>query len=142
MTAWGNPWTEEETAKLIEMVKADATNSQISAVIGRNKNQITGKLNRLGLLGIRAHRYPENLKDGYVRKPRPKRVKVEAPIVRFARPSDSVWRPKTCQYPVAGQRAPYTLCGAAITPDGRPYCDEHYRVCMVKHPKQITGAAE
>jgi GcrA cell cycle regulator len=66
------------------------------------------------------------------------------PSTRAPRPSDSIWRPRTCQFPEGDPREPdFHFCDAPITPDGRPYCDEHEARCYTKWvPKQLRDAGE
>ena len=62
------------------------------------------------------------------------------PSRRAPRPSDAIWHPRTCQYPIGDPREPdFHFCDAPITPDGRAYCDEHYARCYTKRPEKAPG---
>lgn len=58
----GQYWTENEIEKLTELWITDMRSEEIASVIGRNKNMVIGKANRLGLPS-KPKKYPEWSED-------------------------------------------------------------------------------
>ncbi|NIA72293.1 hypothetical protein HBA54_27245 [Pelagibius litoralis] len=149
-------WPDEDVAELLEGAAAGRSNKELAESMGRTKNQIAGKLHRLRFQSQeRAVRYAQHFgpktdktkaKSPTVVKskpkaPRPVQSKRTAPdqTVRVARPSDSLWHPKTCQYPIGDpQHTDFHFCGESIIADGRPYCDSHQEVCTQPREKKAA----
>ena len=114
-------WTEEQTSELVRLV-AEYGPTEIAKKMGLTKNQIIGKLHRLGYGGSRN-------KPAMDRKARIEYLSALLPA------------PRECQY-AEGDRPPYKFCGRPtakrIDQHGdevdSPWCAEHMAICYVRGP--------
>lgn len=99
-----NTWSKHEDVRLIQLFKSGMSYERISSRIGRSKNAVASRVQRLGL-------------DTSDRKPKAK--------TRIAANAKTFY--KTCQWPIGDPRdlENFHFCGAPVTRGS--YCDEHYR---------------
>lgn len=135
-------WTDEETAMLTALWRKGAVSSQIAAELGRSRNQVMGKLHRLGLLG---RRRVNKLLYTADHKPEIKRAQkigspAAPPAVHYKfppRPVASLEQHELpsrgeCKWPL-GDGPPYVFCGAPAL-QRRPYCSVHAQLAYVNRP--------
>lgn len=154
-------WTEEEDATLRRLHALGEAYAEIGRQLGgRTKSQVCGRVWRLGLSNPerspivrrsapkpaprKAAPAPMEIKSKRGRAPNNRLTPAPHPSKRTPRPSDSIWRPTTCQFPIGDPREPdFHFCGRPITPDGRPYCPEHEARCTIKWvPKRLREAED
>jgi GcrA cell cycle regulator len=134
-------WTDERVAMLTERWNAGISAGRIATEFGQglNKNQVLGKVHRLGL----PRRATLDSLNPPARKPVPAKATPIAHSTPFARPGVSLppkptrqdvfadrpgsiahedLRARHCQWPL-GER-PFRFCGCRRV-SGRPYCSEH-----------------
>jgi GcrA cell cycle regulator len=115
----------------------------IAAQMGTTRNAILGKINRLGI--SRPERQPSKpklrpaprqaslaiLADDLKLMDEAERFLPAPPKVKHAPGNKTIFElePRDCRFPLGGPMEPAVLfCGQqALT--GRPYCEEHYRLC-------------
>ena len=112
-------WTANDLATLDRLLKTQMTMREIGAVMGRTKNSIIGKANRLRPVD-------------YVRPPRPKRATQSPQTAELQAPVHK------CRFPLWNHERPtHKYCGEQI-PSGRTYCDSHAKICYsVAGPKRF-----
>lgn len=115
-------WTEEAVAEVERHLEAGLGPKMIAELMDMTRGQVSGIICRRGLCG----RKKRETRPGAKRRP------VRVLGARKRRPSDAKARFRTCQYPFGDPRkSDYHLCGKPITPDGRPYCDDHQLLCTL-----------
>jgi GcrA cell cycle regulator len=158
-------WSAEDDARLTEMYAEGLTYMVIAERLGFSRSKVAGRCDRLRLSGKRPIGRPSRRAESAA-KPGPKPKKAPKPklvgrargreamtalpmpqtpqqppkpvLVRPARPSDVIWRPKTCQFPHGTPGKPdFGFCDAPIVPDGRAYCDTHAARCYL--PRKDYG---
>lgn len=148
-------WTDELVATLKRLWADGLTAAECGQVMGVSRGTITGKLDRLGLLGERSKQIKANAQaKSAARKaaalaraearttpaPRRPRVKDLPPVlidVTKARP----WITRgfgECAFPVGGEGAD-TLSCCLPTDDGATYCAGHYARMFSKDPPPSKG---
>jgi len=114
-------WTANDLATLDRLLKTEMTMSEIGARMGRTKNSIIGKVNRL-----RPVDYVRPLRLKRRARPRFEAAEPQAPVVQ------------KCKFPLWNHERPtHKYCGEQI-PSGRTYCDSHAKICYsVPGPKRF-----
>lgn len=119
-------WTDQEVVTLEGYLAEGLTRSAIAQKMGRTKNEICGKIHRLGLNGLPKRDHKSEHRRKRSRRPG-----------RQLRPSDLIMIHRRCQYPIGDPKEPgFHYCGQKLDQcDGRPYCDEHAALCNKKGPE-------
>jgi GcrA cell cycle regulator len=112
------PWTAAEETLIERLWKEGHSASKIGKRLGRTKNMIVGKANRMGL---EARRSPI-IGSQKPRQPRPVRLKAPPP----SRIGPVFARIGSCCWPIGEVRSPqFRFCSSPAVILGKPYCAEH-----------------
>lgn len=134
------PWTAEHEDYARQKWIAGESAGQIGRALGRSRNSVCAKLDRMSLLKTRKTP-PANLKRPHLNAGRPPNKPLHLrPAGDTHKLRGSAWEqiadtppvslldlePGMCKWPIGDDR-PYRFCGSE-TPEGKPYCDHHKRV--------------
>lgn len=129
-------WTPEQERQVRNLFREGLSYGRIAETVDRPKLQVVACLKRLKLYGRRHHLQPRHLRYSERTKPKPPAPMTEKEKPwslqgRIWRVSDTIWRPRTCQYPFGDPKSEnFHFCGRRLPiADGRPYCGEHYPLC-------------
>lgn len=130
--------------KIVELFNKGLSYSEIGAVVGGNRNQIAGLVNRLRAAGFISeskntmHKKPKPQRPPK-QKPAPKNESSEsfvfAPIINKPKRMDKnvtllELEPRQCRYPVHSIGSNHLFCGELDTGDSQ-YCQIHKNLCIV-----------
>lgn len=153
-----NPWNDEKTAALKQMVREGYSGGLIAARLGVSRSSVIGKVHRLGMqLGISRNglgkssaaklRKPLVTPFNQRKKPKVSRKPVfeKAPIPQqraedIARKSFSELSENDCRYPVGhvGDSG-FGFCGLEKMPGSSAYCQHHHQICWVSVPVKMRA---
>lgn len=107
-------WTPEEESQLRKLWGSGLTASKIGEKLGKSKNGVIGKANRIGL-----EKRPHIIQGYYEKR------KAGSPTMMELGPRD-------CRYPLGEKKEPAThYCGKEVKP-GSPYCPTHTKIAYRK----------
>jgi GcrA cell cycle regulator len=148
-----NPWNDEKTAALKQMVREGYSGGLIAARLGVSRSSVIGKVHRLGMqLGISrnglgkssAAKLRKPLVTPFNQRKTPKKIrkvqfeKTDIPQQRaedIARKSFSELSEHDCRYPVNHVGDPgFGFCALPKMPGSPSYCEHHHRICWVAVP--------
>lgn len=129
-------WTQEETDIAVSMRKEGHTMAVIANKLGRTRNSVISRINKLGLSNNKTAPKTPNMQKK--RKTMSyQRSGVTAPVKQGAYQSLAELKPKQCRYPHGDPtEKDFSFCGDD-TIKGRPYCLDHYQLCYTR-PKKLT----
>lgn len=156
-------WTESETARLLEMVKAGYSFPEIARTLGRPRNSCLGRYHRHlvknGHIPNPRKRVLEGMAPELIRNTTPKRVyrpkipppQVPATGVGFMLPalpattrqkgqSTGILDVTGCKWPLAEDASVtggFAFCDASRRDAACPYCEHHAGIAYSERPKPI-----
>ncbi len=147
-----NPWKTEEVDYLIAQWKAGARGTEIGKHLGRTRNSVIGKADRMGLNRLDAAPRPPRAR--YPAKPKQRSFSTRSlvgmyrgmewkPPVHYAvgRVPLHTIQPGQCRYIAVGTAGLDTLmCGEPVFK--APYCGYHDQLCHQRRKDAPSGALE
>lgn len=154
--AW-NAWSEQDDARLRELIAENLSYAEIGALMGRNKNSCIGRAHRLHIQReVRAtHKktvakavakavealFPPQPAPAQDNTPQPLYEQPEASTTPFGVPRTLMGlQAHHCRWPVSGERAETLFC-CAKREGLRPYCQEHRLIAWRPTQRQLTTKA-
>ena len=139
-TRSNTPWADELAKWAAAMWRSGSSARVIGDAIGRTRNAVVGKMNRMGLQ--RSHKIPPAPYCG------------DSPARRYAQKKRAPWvnvvdvKPEItptavsiielerhhCRWPASGEGAAMLYCGGAAM-NGFPYCPRHCRMAYQRAPR-------
>lgn len=146
-------WTDEDDARLRQLIEEHLSYAQIGEIVGRSKGSCIGRAHRLGIHNSKTKPMPKKKVAEAVSKavsvlfpPRPAPVQdnrqqplyaqPEASTTAFGRPVTLMGlQPHHCRFPVSGEGAATLFC-AAVKAGTKPYCSDHAALCYRETERQ------
>lgn len=150
-------WTQEDDARLRELVEENLSYAEIGALMGRNKNSCIGRAHRLGIQRETRATHKKTVAKAVAKVveklfvPKPEPAQDNKPQPRFEQPEASTTAfgvPRTlmglqshhCRFPVQGEGAATLFCCGKR--DGMlPYCKDHALLCYRPNTRPLTTKA-
>ncbi|MGI9485453.1 MAG: GcrA family cell cycle regulator [Geminicoccaceae bacterium] len=125
-------WVPEQDAVLRTHWGKGKTAAEIGKLLGKNKNQVIGRANRLGLQTPKPEHIDTRPRSGPGRRRKLSVIRPKGPRVLSAGADGCQW--------LDGEPRERRFCGDPVR-EGSSFCDDHHQRCWIKHEDYRSEAA-